>query len=433
MLRHLLRGCTRCQAALTPFLDILFRHEIVDEPEEDLAAVIAEEPLAVGDFYDAAIDRAFAAVRRELGRLDRESRVVSEAREALAADGLAGVIGHGRPRYRGPVLCLALIQRSQELRHEDPIEMVRMAKIAVLTARNLDGHRYGAKRVTDLQAQAWGELGNAYRTAEDLPAAERALARALDLLQEGSQDPILGARLLSLQASLLAYQRRFMEALELLERVAETYELFGDSQQAGKALVKLGLYTGCAGDAERAVSLLRRGLDMIDSAADPHLALAAVHNLAGFLADSGHPREARAILWRNRALYERYGERVSLLKRLWLQGRIDACVGQLDRAARRLAEAQRGLDEAGLGYHAAVAALDLTEVWLRQGKSKLAAGLVEQAAETFLVLGIDREAMAALHLLRQAFEREVATLAVVQRTIAFFRRFENDPAARFEP
>ncbi|MGH9361835.1 MAG: hypothetical protein ACRD2T_07945, partial [Thermoanaerobaculia bacterium] len=121
------------------------------------------------------------------------------------------------------------------------------------------------------------------------------------------------------------------------------------------------------------------------------------------------------------------------LKRLWLQGRIDASVGQLDRAALRLAEAQRGLDEAELGYQAALAALDLTEVWLRQGKSKMAAGLVEQAAETFLALGIDREAMGALHLLQQAFEREVATLAVVQRTIAFFRRFENDPAARFEP
>jgi tetratricopeptide (TPR) repeat protein len=434
VLRHLLKGCSRCQAVLAPFVDLLFLHEMTEEllGEEPEIAVV-EESLAVGDFYDAAIDRAFAAVRREAARLERESRVSGEAREALAADGLAGVTGRGTRRYRGPALCLALLRRSQDLRHENPVEMVRMAQIAVLTARNLDGRRYGAARVSELQAQAWAELGNAQRITGDLVSADRSLERALAIFHDGSQDPLLRAHILSLQASLLGDQRRFREALALLEQVEETYELYGDQQQAGKAIVKRGLYTGYEGDAEEAVNLLRRGLELIDPAADHHLAIAAVHNLATFLADAGHPREARAILWRNRTLFEKYGERVNLLKRLWLQGRIDASVGQLDRAALRLAEAQRGLDEAELGYQAALAALDLTEVWLRQGKSKMAAGLVEQAAETFLALGIDREAMGALHLLQQAFEREVATLAVVQRTIAFFRRFENDPAARFEP
>ena len=85
------------------------------------------------------------------------------------------------------------------------------------------------------EAQAWGELGNAQRITGDLLSSERALARALGLFHEGSQDPLLGARLLSLQASLLGDQRRFGEALDLLREVEETYGLFGETQQAASA------------------------------------------------------------------------------------------------------------------------------------------------------------------------------------------------------
>jgi len=426
VLRHLLRGCERCQAAMDPVANLLLSDEVQRAPEPTV-----EEVGRMADFYDAALDRAFAAVRREAPRLEREARVTDEAHAALVAAGLSGVTARGTRRFRGPALCRALLLRSQELRHQNPTEMVRLAQLAVLTAGNLNANVHGETRVADLQAQAWAELGNAQRITGDLLAAERALARALTLFHQGTQDPLLGARLLSLQASLLGDQRRFGEALELLKEVEETYELFGESQQAGGALVKRGLYTGYAGDAEEAVILLRRGLATIDAEADPQLAVAGVHNLARFLMDSGRPREARAILWRHRTFYEQHAERIVLLKRVWLQGQIDAALGQLDRAARRLAEALRGFDEARLGYQAALAALDLSEVLLREGKSKMAAGLVEQAAETFLALGIAREAIGALSLLQQAFEKEVATATAVQRVAAFFRRLEHNPTAHF--
>lgn len=432
VLRHLLHGCERCQAVMDPVTALLLQDEPPSESALDFAAEIgADEASRAGDFYDAALDRAFAAVRREAPRLEREARITDEAHAALVAAGLPGVTARGTRRFRGPALCRALLRRSHDLRYEDPREMVRFAQLAVLTSGNLDRRTHGDDRVADLQAQAWGELGNAQRITGDLLSAERALARSLALFHEGSQDPLLGARLLSLQASLLGDQRRFGEALELLKEVEETYGLFGETQQAASAVVKRGTYTGYAGDAEEAVALLRRGLTMVDTEADPHLALVAVHSLAWFVMEAGRPREARAILWRHRALYERHGERIVLLKRLWLQGRIDAALGQLNRAARRVAQALRGFDDARLGYHAALAALDLSEVLLREGKSKMAAGFVEQAAETFLALGIAREAIGALSLLQQAFEKEVATAAAVQRVAAFFRRLEHEPAANF--
>lgn len=458
VIRHLVRGCPRCESALAPHENFLFRREEEEKPAaaagdrthlasgfdelvlpedaceagEELQALATAEATS-GDVYDAALDRAFAAVRRATARRERGSRTVDEAQVALATGGLASLTGWCSSRFRGPALCIALLRRSQGLRYENPIEMVRMAKIAVLTARNLDPRRYGPKRVADLQARAWGELGNAHRITGELTSADRALTRALEIFHEGTRDSLLGARLLSLRASLLGSRRCFAEALAILDQVEETYEHHGELQQIGKTVIKQGLYTGYAGEAEAAVGLLRRGLDLVDEVADPQLALVAVHNLAWFSMEAGRPREARAIVWRYRRLYENDGERVVLLKRIWLQGRIDACLGQLERAARRLAEAQRGLDAANLGYQAALAALDLCEVWLRQGKSKMAAGLVEQAVETFFALNIDREAIGALRLLQQAFEREVATLAVVQHAIAFFRRLQNDPAARFEP
>jgi len=419
VLAHLVRGCRPCQVAAAPLVRLLFEE---GEPED------AE---GCGELYDEGFDRAFAVAGRAAVRQEREDELVAEAYAAVVAHGHAGIQDLPAP-FHGVVFCRALLRRSHELRHDNPAEMLQLAKLAVLGAQCLEPSSLDVLRIADLQARAWAELGNAERITGDLAGAEGALGQALKLFREGTRDPLLEAHLLSIQAALLGDQRRFSQALELLERVEAAYAEVGEHHQLGRALIQRGLYTGYAGQAEESAHLLRRGLDLIDEAAEPQLALAAIHNLVRSLADRGHMRAARTLLWKNNARYEQHAGRIDLLKRTWLEGQIAAGLGELDRATARLTEALDGFEEAGLGYQAALAALDLAAVWLRQDQSQTAAALVEQAMETFKALGIGREALAAFAVLQEACEHGVATATFVQQVSTFFRRLEHNPHARFK-
>ena len=117
----------------------------------------------------------------------------------------------------------------------------------------------------------------------------------------------------------------------------------------------------------------------------------------------------------------------------WLEGRIEAGLGNRARAEKLLGRVRLGLEKEGLGYQAALAALDLTAILLSQGRPHEARELVIRAAKVFAALGIEREAMGAVLMLRQAFELEAATAAFVEEVAAFLRKIENDPSARFDP
>ena len=58
-------------------------------------------------------------------------------------------------------------------------------------------------------------------------------------------------------------QRRFPEALSLLDAVYTLYERHGDRSNAGRAMISKGLYTGYGNDPERAIQLLIAGLEMM--------------------------------------------------------------------------------------------------------------------------------------------------------------------------
>lgn len=419
VLAHLVRGCRPCQVAAAPLVRLLFEE---GEPED------AE---GCGELYDEGFDRAFAVAGRAAVQQELEDELVAEAYAAVVAYGHAGI--QDLPaQFHGVVFCRALLRRSHELRHDNPAEMLQLTKLAVLGAQCLEPSSLDVLRIADLQARAWAELGNAERITGDLAGAEGALENALELFEEGTKDPLLEADLFSIQAAVFGGQRRFSQANELLERAEAAYAGVEAGHLLGRAVIQRGLYTGYCGDTREAVKLLRRGLTLVDEAAEPELALAAVHNIAWFLMELGHVRDARTILFKNRARYEEHAGRIDLLKRTWLEGQIAAGLGELDRATARLTEALDGFEEAGLGYQAALAALDLAAVWLRQDQSQTAAALVEQAIETFKALGIGREALAAFAVLQEACEHGVATATFVQQVSTFFRRLEHNPHARFK-
>ncbi|HYN22061.1 MAG TPA: tetratricopeptide repeat protein [Thermoanaerobaculia bacterium] len=324
-------------------------------------------------------------------------------------------------------LCESLIARSQACRYRDPEQMVLLAQRAVAVAEGLDPMEYGKELVADLRARAFAELANAHRVADDLDAAERMLRRAADWNARGTQDPLLLARIMRLAAAQRGAQRRFPEALALLDAVFTIYERHGDRSNAGRALISKGLYTGYSNDPETAIQLLYAGLAMVNPASDPALVLSAVHNLVNFLTDCGRFQEARRILRRSRRAYVSAGDRLNLIKLRWVEGKIAAGLGEHPRAVAALREARAEFESMNLSYHAALVSLDLTSILLETGKTGEARELVGQMIAIFRSRRIAREVLAALLMLKRSLDGDRDSLELLRTVRGYFQRLEARP------
>ena len=413
ILSHLVRGCAVCRASLAPHFAGLIG--LSEPPAPQLSPQQSAE-------YDAAIGRAFATVLQKAREL-REARR-REALTLMTDASLEDLPGPAEPLRRVPALADLLV-RSWELRHENPLQMLRLAEQAHDLASGLDRRELGEGLVADLQCRALVELGNACRVNDDLVRAELALGEATELFLQGSEDEILASRLFNVQASLLGDSRRFDLAETALDLVFAIHRRRGDRQQAGRALIKKGIYAGYQGNTEEALLMIEQGLDLVDESLEPRLVYLALHNQARLLLDAGQLREARIALWKAKARGLDPGGRVNELKVRWLEGQINAALGELDRAEAALDEVKRGFQEAGLGYKAALAGLELGAVRIRQAQPEDAAREILAAADVFISLGIGREASASMLLLRQAAEQRIVDAALLDYVLGMLRQGEG--------
>ena len=421
MVSHLLGGCERCQNEMSPLATSMFTPDTA--PESSLSA--QEE-----DAYDLAISAAFA---KALAR-DQELTAERDTAERKAEEILqAACRGENPALPEGAVswgLCELLLAKSRELRYTDPEGMLRLAELARRAADSLNPAVHGADQRTDMQARAWSELANAYRINDDLPQAEAAMACALDLRAQGTGDPLLYARVADLNASLLCYQRRFKEAFRMLDLAYAIHRRHSDVHEVGRTLILKGLYTGYAGKPEEGLQLLVRGLPMIDRARDSKLVFHALHNILLLRVELGEYKAAQRQLQRMRPLYAEHAAWLDLVKLHRLEGEIAAGLGDLVTAEATFQQIRQDLDSSGHAYEASLIALDLAGVWLRQDRTGEVRGLVSEIAANFRALGVEREALSALHMLRDALERDQATLDILRLVGGILRRLQNEPAPR---
>lgn len=412
VLAHLVRGCPQCRTAVSPHFAGLTG--LATPPPPKLSP---DEDAAL----EAAIGRAFSSVllkARELeATRERESRPTIEVRrEELPAP--------VEPLLRVPELA-ALLRRSWLLRYDDPAEMLRLAKAANALAEALDPTQFGeagAAVVADLQCRAAVELGNAYRVSDALAESDLALGRATELFLDGTEDELLAVRLFNVQASLLGDARRFDLAETALDLVFAIHRRRGEKHLAGRALIRKGIYAGYQGSSEEALLFIEQGLELVDELLDPRLVYLALHNQAWILLDLGQLREARIALWKTKSRGLDAGGRVNELKVRWLEGKINAALGEVERAESALVEVKEGFEAAGLGYKAALAGLELGAVLIRQGRSDEAAREILVAADIFMALGVGREAGASVLLLRQAVNQQIVDGALLEYVIGLLRR-----------
>jgi tetratricopeptide (TPR) repeat protein len=327
-------------------------------------------------------------------------------------------------------LCEILLEKSRSLRHDDRPGMLQLAHLAQLAADRLDRDAYGVERRTDMQARAWAELANAYRINDDFAQAEAAMACALDLRTKGTADPLLYARIADLNASLLCDQRRFKEAFRMLDLAYAILHRYAGPHEVGRVLILKGLYTGYAGQPEEGVQLLVRGLSMIDRARDSKLVFHTLHNILRLRVELGEYQWCLQQAQKMRPLYAAHATEADLTKLRWIEGDCVAGLGDLSTAEAMYQQIRQEFDAAGLGYEACIVSLDLAGVWLRQGRTAEVRNLVTEMVATFRGLGVEREAMSALHMLQEALKRDQATVEVLRLVGGILRRLQNEPPTR---
>ena len=382
--------------------------------------------------YDLALDRAFSRARAYKRHLRREELRGRKVAALLQEGGLETLLAADVP-FRGSGMLKALLDRSWEVRHEDPREMVNLARHAVEVARRLDPRYQRPQEIADLQARSWGELANALRVSDELHEAERAFGFAFAFLLNGTGDLQTRARLHDLHASFLGTRRQFELAFGSLDVAYTAYLELGDPHLAGRSLLTKAVYLHYSGQSEAALEVNERSLNLIDVTREPSLQFFAIQNQLQFLVACGRFRQAKRELFLRRAELGQLQGRVNGWKLLWSQGLISIGLGEWGSAEEAFTQAKRGFEEAGMGLHAAITSLELAVVWTHQCRYEETAAMVADAVEVFLSLGIQREALGAVLVLREAFERRVATLGLLEDVVEFLRRWQIDPNARFNP
>ena len=425
ILRHLLAACTVCRDRLDAVGWTSGRLErLVYLPggqlEAELAAAergrydygkaFAKAEQAITDFLTIAPPPVVdpETLLEELDRAPRELQMV---------------LAEGDERFLSPQLAQRLIDRSHAARYEDPETMLHWAQMA----RNIAGHCApeslgGAAKLSDHRALAWAQYGNALRVAGRMRDAQEAMITSQGYLRTGTGDPALKAKLCEQVASLHTHQRRFDAAIEALNEAAEIYRQIGEIHALARTLVQEATATLYAGEAENAVTLLNRAIPLIDHELDPHLLLAACHNLVRCYIDLDRPEQALSIYSETRTLYREFNDSLILLKAGWQEGQILRDLGHLRAAESALLRAQSGFMEQGLMYEVALVCLDLAALYVKLKAVDDLKQTVTTTIPIFRALGVDREALASLLQLQQVADQEQQALELI--------RFLN---ARIEP
>lgn len=369
---------------------------------------------------------------RALNRLSRRERArYRRARRLLASGEGIRALTRANVTVAGLGVYEAVLAQSWAVRFDDPEEMIRLAEAALEISKGFSGKAYGLKNLRDFQARAWGELANAYRTADRLRPAQEAFGQAYALQQRGTGDLYLKVRLFDLEASLLGTLREFSLALSRLTSLSSLYKEMGEFHLAGRALITRALYTFYSGDTKKAITINRQGIKLIDRLLDPPLFMQALHNDLLFLVELGLCPEAKKVLFKSRPNLI-YKDRVSALRLRVIEGQISYGLGELLSAEIAFREAREGLADTGMIFLVALTSLELAMALRSQDKVEEAMAEVMLAREIFLSLEISREYLGSVIFLEESFRRGEATTQLVEATVAHLKRkwFQMVPRRR---
>ena len=369
-----------------------------------------------------ALDRYPEPEDREPARW--HARMLLELLRKLPGDEQWALVKVGR-EYRSWALVERLCEESVVQASRDLRRAAFLARLARAAARRVLGPKVWIRRV---RAFAAAHSANVLRVSGRLKAADALFQRSKRLWTAGSDpnsvlDP---GRLLDLEASLRRDQRRFEEALVLLEQAQKV------SRSPGRVLIKKGFTLEVMGEYEQAIDTLLQAETMFDVRADPRLHNILRNNLALNFCHTGRFGEAAELAQQVREAAADMGDLILLLRVTWIEGRIAAGLGRTEEALSLLAQARREFAVRGMGYDVALALLEEAALLLDEGRTAEVKALTRRLPTVFAAEEVHREALAALRLFHEAAQREAATAELARRVLRYLFRARHDQGLPFE-
>ncbi|HYU36156.1 MAG TPA: hypothetical protein VEW48_28685 [Thermoanaerobaculia bacterium] len=425
VIRHLVAGCPACGARIAATV-----------PED---AFLPPGPPPEEDAYDAAIDRAWKSVRPLVKRWKEDQERLERGLQWLK-DSPAGFSGLTSPQRQSLVAWVhveILFQRSFAARYRNPKRMLDDADRAKYVVERIEKTPYGPGFLADLLVRAWAELANAYRVNENYRYAEAAFRVARKLLDQGTGDLLLQARIDDLEASLRKDQRRFGEACELHDEAFKVYRKLGERHLSGRALVKKGITLRLSRNPSAAVTALRKGIALLDPARDPKLITVSQQDLLDALVDAGDLHGAVRLLVQSDLREKLAGEPLNRVRVRWVEGKILARQKRYAEAEKVFAEVRSSFREQKLEYVAAVAGVDQTIMLVRQKKLQDAHLVARDLSTVFFqqVYANDvnaEEAMKALSFLDNVCCMKVVNVYMAEAVRTFLDEAQRDKRLRFD-
>ena len=313
---------------------------------------------------------------------------------------------------------------------DDPTAGLEAAQIAPELARlipkrrPLDWERFSEeserRQHRELLAKSFAVLGGALRVAGEFEKAESSYEEALRVCESGTIGPTVKASIDKRLAKLRSAQRRFDEALNLLDSALEVFQGQDDVCFAD-ALVTKGYVLCESGRLSEAIPHLAKALRLVgqkgkrDSLAS-RVFHSAVHNLAGatflgcgskdIILALGYVTEAKRSLAKKPNSINKH-------KLAWVEGRIAARLGSTRFAERLYLRAMKQLQKLGAPFDSALVALDLSLIYLQERQWVRLRELAALTAERFVEMSGNTEAVAALRLWAEGARMSTLSKAMI--------------------
>lgn len=420
IVRHLLTGCPRCSETA---------HRTAQE-----TGLFVPSGAGGAAGWEQAYEKVFAralAFASEEERRGADERLRGWAQwamlEPLAPPARLAIV-ESESAFHTFGLYDRLLEASRWAQRSEPAEAVDIVHLAITVARRLDPARIGKRRVADLQVAAWAALGNAQRIAEDFERAAHSFNEAWRLLEEeGTNDPLDRASLISLEASYIQDIGEFETAESALEEALEIYREAGDVHLQGRALFQMGHAIGYI-KPKRGISHIQKALALIDTTREPRLELSAQHSLAQYFAESGQPEEALAVLERARPLYEQLGDELTQLRLHWVEGKIAHRLGKYVEAEHIFSQLWEELHARNLNQEVVLVSIEMAQVLTRKGEPVRAAELAAQCFSVMKSWRLHNDAVAAWIVFQEALAEGAAQGDLFAKIEAYYRRHWVRPA-----
>ncbi|MCP4680583.1 MAG: tetratricopeptide repeat protein, partial [Deltaproteobacteria bacterium] len=223
------------------------------------------------------------------------------------------------------------------------------------------------------------------------------------------------------------WQRCFSEALALSGSALPIFRSYGNPKQLAEALVlKADIYYH-SGDPEGAIPYLCEALDLSEDSMVDGLESIIRYNLVSAFAKAGYYLEAAEIL----SAGEISSEGKFDCHRQWLEGFVEQGLCRVGNAERLFIEAREGFTKRRQVGYAALVDLDLAVLYSEQGRDSEIPQLLLEAIPVFERLKCEREALAAVELLRDAVGKNKFPMVLLREVRDKIEQVRINPSSQF--